>query len=469
MFTVLDHRPDRNCEGLARREFLRVGTLGFGGLSLASLLRSQAAAAVPAQAVRPKSVVLLFLQGGPSHIECFDPKMSAPTEIRSIFGEVKTSLPGITFGGTYPQLAAMADRFSVVRSYGSKNGGHSYAGVVSGGNSMQASAGSVYSRVVGTNHPQTGIPSSTLILPEAIQPDMKIGRNFETGALPTLTQSGQLGKSFDAFNPIGGSELKQNMELKLAPDRFDDRRLLLSGLDRIRRDVDSSGLLGFTDEYQQQAFEIISRGVGNAFDISKEDPKTVARYDTSHLFTNEEVQRWGDMRRSSNLLGKQMLMARRLCEAGCGFVTVSDCGWDMHSNGNSPKFLNGMKWLGPQVDHAVAAFINDVQERGLEDDILLIVTGEMGRTPRINRNGGRDHYGELTPLLLFGGGLKMGQVVGQSNAKAERPATNPYTPQNLFATIMHTLFDIGELRLVQSVPREIQDVIATSEPITELF
>lgn len=468
MFTLLDRRPDRNCEGLARREFLRVGTLGFGGLNLANLLQSRASASTIGRAAKPKSVVLLFLQGGPSHIECFDPKMSAPAEFRSIFGEVKTALPGVTFGGTYPQLAAMADQFSIVRSYGSKNAGHSYGRVVSGNNKMEASASSVYSRVVGTNHPETGIPTTTLILPEAIQPDMKIGRNFETGALPTLTQPGQLGKSYAAFNPVGGSTLKENMELRLDASRFDDRRLLLSGLDRIRRDVDTSGLLGFTDEYQQQAFEIITRGVADAFDIGKEDPKTVARYDTSHLFTNEEVQRWGDMRRSSNLLGRQMLMARRLCEAGCGFVTVSDCGWDMHSNGNSPKFLNGMKWLGPQVDHAVAAFINDVQERGLENDILLLVTGEMGRTPRINRNGGRDHYGELTPLLCFGGGLEMGQVVGQSDRRAERPATKPYTPEHLFATIMHTLFDVSELRLVQSVPRDIQQIINTSEPITEL-
>src|SRR5690606_11904118 len=118
------------------------------------------------------------------------------------------------------------------------------------------------------------------------------------------------------------------------------------------------------DKYQQQAFEVITRGVADAFDLSREDPATIARYDTSHCFDNREVQRWGDMRRSTNLLGKQMLLARRLCEAGCGFVTVSDCGWDLHSHGNSPKQLGGLRWLGPQVDHAVAAFIQDVEERG---------------------------------------------------------------------------------------------------------
>lgn len=469
MLNLLDHRPDRTCEGLSRREFLRIGTLGFGGLSLASLLQTRARAALPGNVVKPKSVVLLFLQGGPSHIELFDPKMTAPPEFHSVNGEIKTALPGITFGSTFPQLAKLADRFTVVRSYGSKNAGHSYGGVVSGGNPLGASSSSVYARVAGTNNARTGIPTNTLILPEAIDPAIKMGSNFETGALPTLTQAGQLGKNFEAFNPIGGGELKQNMELKLTPERFGDRRELLGGLDQIRRDLDPQGLLEFTNEYQQQAFEVITNGAATAFDLSREDAKTVARYDTSHLFTNEEVHKWGDMRRSSNLLGRQMLLARRLCESGCGFVTVSDCGWDMHSNGNSPKNLGGMNWLGSQVDHAVAAFIQDVEERGLSDDILLIVTGEMGRSPRINGNGGRDHYGELTPLLLHGGGLKMGQVIGQSDSTASRPATKPYDSSHLFATIMHTLFDIGELRLVPSVPRDILQIINRDQPITELF
>lgn len=395
--------------------------------------------------------------------------MSAPSEFRSITGEVKTKIPGVTFGGTFPKLAKLADKFSVVRSYGSKNGGHSYDRVLSANNPLKATVSSVYSRVVGTNHPDTGIPMNTLILPEAIDPDIKLGKNFETNALPGLTTAGQLGQNFAAFNPIGGGELKANMEMRLSPERFGDRKSLLSSLDRIRRDVDANGLLEFTDEYQRQAFEIIARGVADAFDIKQEDPQTIAKYDTSHVFKNADVRRWGDMRRSSNLLGKQMLMARRLVESGCGFVTVSDCGWDMHSNGNSPKNLAGMHPLGNQVDHAVSAFINDVEERGMANDVLLIVTGEMGRTPRINRNGGREHYGELTPLLFHGGGLKMGQVIGQTDSKITRPTSRPYTPNNLFATIMHTLFDVGELRLVQSVPRDISQIIERDQPISELM
>src|SRR6185312_616831 len=279
-------------------------------------------------------------------------------------------------------------------------------------------------------HPRTGLPTNVLVLPEAVEPGLKLQGNFETGALPTLTAPGELGPTYRAFDPSGGEQLKKNFKMTVPQGRLDDRRHLLAELDDLRRQVDRTGLMEGMDRFQQQAFDVVTRGVGEAFDLAKEDPRTIARYDTSKLFRREDITKWYDMRRSSNLLGKQMLLARRLCEAGCGFVTVSDCGWDMHANGNSPKNLEGMNWLGPQVDHAVAAFIEDCEARGLRDKILLVVTGEMGRTPRINKNGGRDHYGELTPLLVYGGGLKMGQVVGQSDSTASRPATEPYDPNH---------------------------------------
>ena len=456
--------------GCSRRRLLTVGALKLGlGAALPEWLAARSAAASSLPMLRDKSVVLLFLQGGPSHIEFFDPKMSAPSEFRSITGEVATVHPGVTFGGTFPHLARLADRFSVVRSYGSQNSGHTYDAVASGNNPLKATLGAIYARVAGNNNPSTGTPSNIVVLPEAVSPGLKLGSNFETGALPTLTQPGVLGANYAAFNQSGGSELKQNMELRLSADRFDDRRQLLGLLDRVRRNAESQGLLEGVDRYQQQAFEVILRGVAEAFDLSREVRATIARYDTAHLFRNEEVQKWGDMRRSTNLLGRQMLLARRLCEAGCGFVTVSDCGWDMHSNGNSPKNLGGMNWLGPQTDHAVAAFLQDVEERGLSDRILLIVTGEMGRTPRINRDGGRDHYGELTPLLLSGGGLKRGHVIGESDRTASRPATERYTPANLASTVLHTLFDVAQLRLDQAVPRELLQFLNASPPITPLM
>jgi len=468
MLSIADDRLAHCCAGYTRRDFLRIGALGVGGLTLADLLRARTEASSPlGRSVRDKSVVFLFLNGGPSHIESFDPKMTAPAEIRAIFGEIQTKHPGVTFGAHFPQMAARSDQLSVVRSYGSGNGGHSYQQVASGNNPTKATMGALYSRVVGTNHPRNGIPTNVLLLPEAINPELKLQNNFETGALPTLTHPGDLGESYSAFNPQGGSQLTKNMELKLPRERFGDRRNLLASLDRLKREADAGGLRG-VDRYQQQAFEIITGGVADAFDLSKENPRTIARYDTTHLFDQKVVSRWHDMKRASNLLGKQMLLARRLCEAGCGFVTVSDCGWDHHSNNNSPKGLGGFAWLGSQVDHAVSAFIDDVRDRGLEEKILLVVTGEMGRTPRINNNGGRDHYGELTPLVFSGGGLDMVQVIGRSDNQASLAATTPYRPTHMLSTIMHVLFDVGELRISRGVPSGVQKVITGGAPIPEL-
>lgn len=467
MLTISDTKSARNCQGYTRRDLLRVGGLSIGGLTLADLLRVRAEAATLGKAVHDRSVIFLFLQGGPSHIESFDPKMTAPSEIRAIFGETPTKHPGITFGSHFPKMATLADKISIVRSYGSGNGGHSYQQVASGNNSIKASMGALYSRVVGTNNPRNGMPTNILILPEAISPQLKLASNFETGALPTLTHPGDLGSTYAAFNPQGGNELTKNMQLKLASERFDDRRNLLSNLDRLKRAADRGTLEG-SDRYQQQAFDIITGGVADAFDLTKEDPKTIAKYDTSHLFDQRVVSSYHDMKRSSNLLGKQMLMARRLCEAGCGFVTVSDCGWDHHSNNNSPKGLGGFAWLGPQVDYAVSAFMEDCEQRGLTDKILLVVTGEMGRTPRINGNGGRDHYGELTPLAFAGGGLNMGQVIGRSDNHATKAATKPFRPEHLLSTVMHSLFDIGQLRITRGIPRDVSQVITNGEPIDGL-
>lgn len=456
------------CDGISRRGFLQVGSLALGGLALPQLLQARAAAAGAESYLHDRSVVLLFLSGGPSHIEFFDPKMTAPSEIHSITGEVQTKTPGITFGGTFPKLAAMTDQISVVRSYGTKNSGHTYAKAAGGDNPMQATMSAMYSRVAGTNDPQTGLPTNILIKPEAIQEDLKLGGNFETNALPTLTQAGDFGKSFAAFDSSGGGALKDNMELRLPKLRLGDRRALLGQLDRIRFNADKDGTIDRIDKYRQQAFEIITRGIGEAFDLNKEDPQTIARYDTTGIFKAADLQRYYDMRRATNLLGHQLLLARRLCEAGCGFVTVSDCGWDMHANNNSPKGMAGMWPMGHQVDHAVAAFIEDCRERGLSEKILLIVTGEMGRTPRINNGGGRNHYGELTPLLFSGGGLNMGQVIGRSDGTASRAVGESYQPQHLVGTVMNSLFDTGNMRLDPKVPREILRIINSGDTIGPL-
>lgn len=469
MFTLLDRRATHHCQGFSRREFLKVGSLGLlGGLTLPMLLKAKAAAAEAGRPVKDKAVVLLFLSGGPSHIEFFDPKMTAPEEIRSITGEVQTRLPGITFAGSFTRMAQMADRLAIVRSYASGSGDHTYLLPASGGNAMKATMGALYARVAGVNHPRTGMPTNVLVVPEAVQPGLRLQGNFETGALPTLTAPGDLGPSYRAFDPSGSSEVQRNMEMRIPADRFEDRRYLLSEFDTLRREADSQDVQAGADRFQQQAFDVISRGVAQAFDLAREDPRVIARYDTSRFFRNEDLQRYYDMRRASNLLGKQMLMARRLCEAGCGFVTVSDCGWDMHANDNSPRNMAGLPPMAGQVDHAVATFLEDIEERGLSDKILLVVTGEMGRTPRRNGNGGRDHHANLTTLALAGGGLRMGQVIGQSDRIASSPATERFGPSHLMATVMHTLFDIGEVRVQRDLGRA-ASVLSEGTPIPGLL
>ncbi len=469
MLGIFDPRPAHTCQGYSRREWLRIGGLGlFGGLSLPGLLRARAEAPSSGQGLRDKSVVLLFLQGGPSHIEFFDPKMTAPEDVRSMTGETRTRWPGITFGGTFTRMAKLTDQLVIVRSYASLNGDHSYLSVTGAGNPFKAAMSALYARVAGTTHPRTGMPTNVLVLPEAVQPGLKLQGNFETGALPTLTTPGELGAACGAFDPSGGGQLLKNLKLSVPADRLEDRKKLLSSFDSLRRDLDRSGAMEGADHFQQQAFDVITRGVAKAFDLSREDPKTIAKYDTSKLFKLEDVTKWYDMRRASNLLGKQLLLARRLCEARCGFVTVSDCGWDMHANGNSPKKMANLPPMTSQVDHAVAAFLEDVRERGLSDRILLVVTGEMGRTPRRNRDGGRDHYGNLTSLALAGGGLRMGQVIGRSDKHAANPVGERYTPKHLMATILHTLLDPGKVRLVPGLGR-ISNVISDGEPIPGLL
>jgi hypothetical protein len=420
--------------------------------------------------VRDKAVVLLFLAGGPPQHETFDPKMSAPSEIRSTTGEVPTSLPGLTFGSDFPKMAQRAHRMAVVRSYGTNNGGHEYGSTVTASNPLKAAASAIYARLAGNNHPETGMLSNAFVLPEAVQPGLKLGGAGGTGPQRGMVTPGTLGRVYEAFNPAGGSELTESMKLRISQKRFTDRRSLLRQFDTLRRRVDASGLIENADYYQQQAFDVITRGlVAKAFDLSQEDPRTLERYDTRHAFKLAEWQKYANLKRSTNLLGHQMLMARRLVEAGCGFVTVSDCGWDMHADGSSAPAMTAMGPLGGQVDHAVSAFLDDVEQRGLSDRILLIITGEMGRNPVLNAKGGREHWGSLTPLVFAGGGLNMGQVIGRSDRRGGEAATDQYTPKHLLGTIMHTLFDVGRVRLDSSIPNELAQVVTDSKRIDALF
>lgn len=458
------HDRTRRC---GRRDFLRVGGLalgGFGqaGLSLADLL---AAGASANSVLRGKSVILLFLHGGPSQIETFDPKMTAPAGVRSVTGETETAIPGVTFGGTFTKLARLADKVSVVRSFRTGDGNHDIKPVVSK-TTHGANLGSLYSRVAGTNHPTTGMPTNVALFPRAVWPEAGPAEE----SFGKFGATGTLGSAFTPFVPGAGGAMQRDMQLELPRGRLDDRRSLLAQLDRHRRGLDAGAGLGRLEE---QAFSTILGGVAKAFDLANEDPRVVERYDTAPLVRPDAISRkWNNYRNyvdNAQTLGKLLLLARRLCEAGCGFVTVTtNFVWDMHADVNNAGVSEGMEYMGRPLDHALAAFIDDVEQRGLRDKILLVACGEMGRTPAVNNQGGRDHWGNLAPLLLYGGGLKMGQVIGQSNRNAGDPATEPYTIDHLASTVLHTLFDVSQLRLERGVSEEVLKTATGAGTIVEL-
>ena len=452
-----------------RREFLRVGGLSLAGLSFNHCLGLKATAALAPEVLRGKSVVFVFMHGGPSQIETFDPKMTAPREIASVTGEIGTALPGVTFGSSFPRLASLADRLAIVRSFQTGDGRHDVKPVVST-HTSDANIGSLYARVVGTNRPQSGMPTNVTLFPQAV--DDSTMPAFKK--LGDVEATGAIGSSYAPFAPSGGGNLQDDMQLNLPMGRLDDRRLLLSELDRMRRHLESDGQLASLEGLRQQAYDTLLGGVASAFDLQEEDPKLVAEYDTAPLVRPESIdKKWNNHERyadNAKSLGKLLLLARRLCERGAGFVTVTtNFVWDMHADQNNAGVEEGMRYMGGPFDRAVGTFLEDVRQRGLSNKILLVCCGEMGRTPKLNNRGGRDHWGNLAPLIVAGGGLPMGQVIGRSNRQAAEPASEPIGIPNLVATIMHSLFDVGQLRLQRGVAREVVQAATAAEPIRELL
>jgi len=430
-------RKQRNCEGVSRRDFLRVGGLGLGsglaGLTLSDMLRQKAIAGADIASTSEKSVIWLWLSGGPTHVETFDPKMTAPAEYRSVTGEVKTNLPGVTLGGNFERMAQVADKMAFVRSFAHTNSGHSggthyvmtgYDNRLAdnGAVSSRPGLGSIISRVRGTNHPTTGLPTY-----------VRMGGIYADG--PAF-----LGTAYGPFDPAG--EARRNMTLAVDNARLDNRREMLAGIDTVRRDVDRTGVMEGLDSFEEQAFNLILSRSQQAFDLKYEDPRVVDRYGKG--------------------LGQQLLQARRLTEAGCGFVTLNYGGWDMHGN-----IKQAMDQRGPEVDRAVAALVEDLDQRGQLDNTLLVISGEFGRTPKINGSGGRDHWAPLSTLALAGGGLQMGQVIGESAEKVDVPKTKPITPQDLMATVFHVLNIDRRIQFTNQSGRPTY-MIENGKPIEEL-
>ena len=441
-------------EGLSRRQLLTIGALG--GLSLPTLYAGSGSGS--SGAVTGKSVIFLFQQGGPSQFETFDPKMEVPLGNRTVGGCIPTSIPGVTFGSTMERLAKLAHKLTIVRSFQTNNAGHNIKPIV-GPDSLEANIGTHYSRVVGPTHPLTGMPTNSVIYPRTVNPEVP-----GPSARGNLRATGPYGKGLTPFVPGSGGQLQEDMKLRIERGRNDTRRQLLSQLDRINRKVDAGGQLDGLDKLQRQAYELIlGGGVSRALDLSREDPRTRKRYDTS---VYAKKGRWNSVSRGrkgyycaqASTIGPLLLLARRLCEAGCGFVTIHagyEGVWDMHSDGNNLDMVQGMEAVGRSFDHAVAAFVEDLEERSLQEKIMLVATGEMGRTPAVNKTGGRGHWARLAPLLLYGGGLEGGRVIGRSDRQGGEPARDGCGPSHLISTILRTVFNPGQLRLRPDAPREV--------------
>lgn len=453
---------------LARREFLRVAGLALGGLGLTDLLALKTAAGGGNSPLKDRSVIFLFMHGGPSQFETFDPKMDAPAEVRSATGEIRTTLPGITFGGTFPELARLAHKFSIVRSFVTGDGNHDIKPLV-GVDTQRANMGSLYSRVAGVTRTATAMPTNVVLFPRSVDPEA-MAAVTEFG---NFTDTGELGRAYAPFVPGAGAGLQEDMAMNLPQARINERRSLLEGLDAWKRRAESLPSLAEASGLQQQAWNVLLRGVSEAFDLSREDPRVIERYDTASLLPRARIStRYRNIDHyatNAATLGRQLLLARRLCERGVGFVTVTTSFiWDMHANQDNASMVVGMDYVGRPFDRAVSAFIQDVESRGLSDKILLVCCGEMGRSPALNSEGGRDHWGNLAPLMLYGGGLKMGQVIGQSSRNGGEPASEPVTPRDLIATIMHVLMNRSEVRLMSGLPPRLLNLITSGEPIRGL-
>lgn len=401
----------RDCSGVSRRAFLRVGGLAAFGLGLPQYLQARAEA--PAAKAKAKRCILLWMQGGPSHIDTFDPKPDAPAEIRGEFGTVPTTLPGVRFADVAPMLARQTDKLAVIRGHDPKNGSHGVADhLMMSGHKFNATLpfpcfGSVVAK-------ERGYENGMLPF---VQLGKSIDRRFNGGI------AGFLGDQFNPFevpdDPSSPAFKVRDLAVGTDPERvrLDRRYAMLADLENYQKAVEAPGVVKARDDFYEKAHGIITGPAAKkAFDLGQESEKTRERY-------------------GKNSLGQGCLLARRLIEGGVQFVTVTDGGWDTHTN----NFKSLKDRLMPRVDRGLSTLVEDLSDRGLLDDTLVVWFGDFGRTPKVNPTAGRDHWATAGVALMAGGGLKVGQVVGKTNALAEVVTDTPVGPQDIAATIYHTL------------------------------
>ncbi|MBL8797360.1 MAG: DUF1501 domain-containing protein [Planctomycetia bacterium] len=383
----------------SRRDFLHVGALGLGGLTLADLLRLRAQE--PKKAA-PKSVIMIYLEGGPSHIDMYDMKPAAPADFRGEFKPIQTNVPGTDISELMPLQAKIADKFSIMRGVKFDTGPaqpHSLRQIITG-------------FPIGTKRPAFGSVVAKLGGPlQGLPPFVSLSQ-AGGDSLDSREDPAYLGAGYQPFTPGGLNNL--SLTRGVALERLHERQALLQSFDTLRRDLDAKGHLTGMDHFTTQALDmIVSPRARDAFDLRKEALPVRERYGPA----------------------SSLLMARRLVEAGVPVVSLIGPGrWDTHKD----NFATLRKSL-PELDHALHALITDLYERGLDQQVAVVVWGEFGRAPRVDTQAGRNHHADAGFVLMVGGGLKMGQVVGATDPRAVRSTSVPYTPQNLLATLYHIL------------------------------
>lgn len=422
MLTILGQGERRSgfCDRLSRRDFLTVGGMAAGGLSLSNLLQSEAQAGVGRS---HKAIINIFLPGGPPHQDMWDIKVDAPAEVRGEFAPIKTNVAGIEIGELFPRIAKIMDKLVPIRSIVGANAGHSSYQCFSGHNKNNPPAGGL---------PSMGSWVSKVqgVVSETIPPHLSLV--YKTGHNPwgDAGGGGFLGVKHSPFRLVGGKgeESKiDNMVLKgITLDRLQDRNALLTSFDNYRREVDSSGAMEGLDAFSQQALGILtSSNLAEAMDVSGEDPQLVERYGEN----NPQFMSDGAPRMNQNFL-----VARRLVEAGARMVSMNFSRWDWHG-GNFKRARQDF----PLLDQGVSALVEDLDNRGMLRDVSVVVWGEFGRTPKINASAGRDHWPRVSCALLAGGGIRAGQVIGATNRLGEYATDRPVTFQEVFATLYNNI------------------------------
>lgn len=435
------------CDGINRRDMLTIGALGMGGLALPDLLRAESAAG---KGSSRKAIIMIYLCGAPPHQDMYDLKMDAPAEVRGEFQPIDTSVPGIQICEHLPRLAKIMDKLVPIRSvYGSPNGNHDSFICYTGRSFVQQppggwpSVGSMLSKLQGSRLP--GIPPFIGLSPNAGHPP------YGSPGLP-----GFLGPAHSAFRPNGEGQADLRLN-GISADRLADRRQLLSSVDRIRRDLDSSGKFEGLDAFTQQALGVLtSSKLADALDVSQEDPRVRER------FGKGDPKNYGDGA-PRNL--EHFLIARRLVEAGVRCVTLNFGRWDFHSS-NFSEFKNTH---GPQFDQGMSALVEDLHERGLDQDVSVVAWGEFGRTPVINKDAGRDHWPQVGGALLAGGGLRRGQVIGKTDRLGGEPIERPVHFAEVLATLYHQLGIEANKTTVRDLAGRPQYLVERFEPMPELI